>query len=75
MAAELLNGRPFLGTPAPQMTLAQPLNDTQMIVLAASHMSDLSPAEAVARAIDLTVEAVLQSKTIPAKLKARREEG
>ncbi len=46
----------------PMMNIAQPLNDTQLVALVASHLrADMtSPKEAVDLAIDIVVESIVQ---------------
>lgn len=74
--AALLNGRSLMGAPpSPQLNIATPMNDAQMLVLAAAAMdSAFTPAEAVDRAIALTVEAVVKARSLPALIEARKRQ-
>jgi hypothetical protein len=47
--------------PAPQLTVAQPINDVQLIALVAAQFQASDAYEAVQRAMEIVVEAIVQS--------------
>ena len=59
---------------APQMQIATPINDVQLVALLAAHRPNKPPAEAVAWAIEILIEAVLQGVEIGSELQRRRGE-
>ena len=58
----------------PQMQLATPINDVQLIALIAASLSSelLSAREAVEKATDIVVEAILQQSRLGEKLQIRK---
>ena len=58
----------------PQMNLAAPINDIQLVALMATQSKDASPADAVRWASDLLLEALKQAPDFHAKAKAAQQE-
>ncbi len=44
----------------PATVIAAPFNDVQLVAMIAAHQHDMTPREAVARAMDIVVESIVQ---------------
>ncbi len=58
----------------PQMVLAQPINDVQLVALVASNLNAATPTDAVAQAVEIVAEAVIQTQELPGLIRQKKKE-